>query len=93
MDALQSNVSDHYLVMLTVYLEVKRVSAITIDMPQSFSIKWEKVDKEACNTIVTKRLSSLRTDISSPGMLDLEIRMLNEILVEEAIELAPKKLS
>ena len=92
MDDIQSNVSDHYPLLLTVELEVNRVPETNLTMPQSSRIKWDKVDKEAYIATVSERLSTLKTDISSLGVLDSEIRRLNEILIGSAEDHAPKKL-
>ena len=92
MDDIQSNVSDHYPLLLTVELEVNRVPETNLTMPQSSRIKWDKVYKEAYNATVSERLSTLKTDISSLGVLDSEIRRLNEILIGSAEDHAPKKL-
>ena len=64
---------------------------INLCMPQSSRIKWDKIDKEAFNAAVSEKLSSLRTNISSSGLLDLEVPKLNEILVGSVEELAPRK--
>ena len=92
LDDVQSNVSDHYPVMLAVELGVNRVSDIAKTMPQSSKIKWEKIDKEAYNATVTEKISVLKTDMSSPEMLDQEIRRLNAILVNAAEGLVPWKV-
>ena len=93
MDDIQSNVSDHYPLLLIVELEVNWVPETNLTMPQSSRIKWDKVDKEAYNATVAESLSTLKTDISSLGVLDSEIRRLNEILIGSAEDHAPKKLN
>ena len=90
-DDVHSNVSDHYPVLFTVELEVNYTPDINLCMPQSSRIKWDKIDKEAYNAAISEKLSSLTTDISSSGVLDLEVRKLNEILVGSAEELAHRK--
>ena len=92
MDDIQSNVSDHYPLLLIVELEVNRVPETNLTMPQSSRIKWDKVDQEAYNATVAESLSTLKTDISSLGVLDSEIRRLNENLIGSAEDHAPKKL-
>ena len=91
LDDVHSSVSDHYPVLCTVELEVNSTPNINLCMPQSSQIKWDKIDKDAYNAAVSEKLSSLRTNISSSGVLNLEVRKLNEILVGSAEELAPRK--
>ena len=78
---VQTNVSDHYPVMCSVNLKIKRTTKTNTSIQQSSRVKWDKVDKEAYSQAVTQKLIELKTDPSSLGELDCKIRKLNDILV------------
>ena len=63
-----------------------------VSILQSSKVKWDKVDKEACSQAVAQKLTALKTNPFSLGVIDCEIRKLNDSLVSTAEILAPQKV-
>ena len=57
---VQTNVSDHYQVLCSVNLEIKRATKTNKSIQQSSRVKWDKVDKEAYSQAVTQKLIELK---------------------------------
>ena len=55
-------------------------------------VKWEKIDKEEYNRVVTGKIVEQRQDIASEGILDAQICKINQIVVQAAEAQGPKNV-
>ena len=55
-------------------------------------VKWEKVDKARYQSEVTAKLSELEHDALPLDTLDMQVRKINDILVQAANEARPKSV-
>ena len=53
-------------------------------------MKWDKLDKDRYQSVVTSKLVSLEHSVSSAAVLDVQVQKINDILVQATDEARPK---
>ena len=90
LEDIHSSVSDHYPVACTLHLEITENTRKIVTFPLPSKVKWDKVDKDQYKEQVDKGMDRIKTEYSSLGSLDNEIRKLTDVLVEATATVAPR---
>ena len=90
LEDIHLSVSDHYPVACTLHLEITENTKKIVTFPLPSKVKWDKVDKDQYKEQVDKGMDRIKTEYSTLGSLDNEIRKLTDVLVEATVTAAPR---
>ena len=90
LEAIPTNVSDHIPVCCTFQYRFRQFSKSTDQFKPSSKVKWDKLDKDRYQSVVTSKLVSLEHNVSSAAVLDVQVQKINDILVQATDEVRPK---
>ena len=90
LEAIPTNVSDHIPVCCTFQYRFRQFSKSTDQFKPSSKVKWDKLDKDRYQSVVTSKLVSLEHNVSSAAVLDVQVQKINDILVQSTDEVRPK---
>ena len=82
--------SDHIPVCCTFRYRFRQFSKSTDQFKPSSKVKWDKLDKDPYQSVVTSKLVGLEHSVSSAAVLDAQVRKINDILVQATQEVRPK---
>ena len=92
LEAIPANVSDHIPVCSTFRFRFRQFSKSTDQFKPSSKVKWDKLDKDRYQSMVTSKLVGLEHSVSSAAVLDAQVRKINDILVQLTDEVRPKSV-
>ena len=69
---------------------LQNFSKSTDQFKPSSKVKWDKLDKDRYQSVVTSKLVSLEHSVSSAAVLDVQVQKINDILVQATDEVRPK---
>ena len=88
LEALHANVSDHIPVCCTFKHSLQQFLESSEKPALQSKPKWDKIDKTRYQTMVTTKLMEVRN--ADPCALDIQVRQINDALVQAAEEVRPK---
>ena len=88
LEALHANVSDHIPVCCTFKYSLQQFLESSEKPALQSKPKWDKIDKTRYQTMVTTKLMEVLN--AGPCALDIQVRQINDALVQAAEEVRPK---
>ena len=83
LDAVSSNVSDHYPIKLSIQFSCERVTrSEDKSIPKTACVNWKKVDKDLYAALVQERLACISTEASAVYDVDKAVQTVNQVLAE-----------